>query len=110
MRLPNFEQSIIDTAKLRGYCLNSSHPEGRHKARVFFSALGIGPADADWLRDAILAAIRETEVSSTEQTPYGTRIDVDVVLERAGRSATVRTGWIVRKSDSIPRLATCFVK
>lgn len=110
MRLPNHEQAIIDLFKLRGYCLNPEHPEGRHKARVFASALGIGSADAEWLRDAILSIVGEAEVSNVEETPFGVRLDVDVLLERNGRTATVRTGWIIRKSDNIPRLASCFVK
>ena len=39
MKLPNVARASVDIAKLRDYCLNSSHPEGRHKARVFFPRL-----------------------------------------------------------------------
>ncbi|MBW4596036.1 MAG: hypothetical protein KME46_24830 [Brasilonema angustatum HA4187-MV1] len=42
MKLPNPEQAVIDRQKLSGYCLNPEHPEGRHKARLFKSVLGIG--------------------------------------------------------------------
>lgn len=31
---------MVDIAKLRDYCLNPLHDEGKHKARVFASALG----------------------------------------------------------------------
>ena len=110
MRLPNASQAIIDPAKLRDYCLNAAHPEGRHKARVFQAALGIGPQDADWLKTAILAALQDAEVVNAEDTPYGQRYDVDVSLSRAGLTTWVRTGWILRKSENVPRLATCYVR
>ncbi|MEH2301903.1 MAG: DUF6883 domain-containing protein [Nostoc sp.] len=41
MKLPNGEQAEISMQKLIGYCLNSEHPSGKHKARVFASILGI---------------------------------------------------------------------
>jgi hypothetical protein len=45
----------VDIAKLRDYFLSATHPEGRHKARVFLSALGIGLADSEWFRKELLA-------------------------------------------------------
>lgn len=110
MKLPNSDQASVDVAKLRDYCLNPSHPEGRHKARVFKAALGIGREEAAWLGAAILAAIRNADVAKTEETLHGWRYDVDIELSRDGRSATIRTGWIMRRTDHIPRLATCFVR
>lgn len=57
MLLPNIEKATINLKKLADYVLNASHPEGRHKARVFLAALGIAPADAEWLANAILAGL-----------------------------------------------------
>ncbi len=57
MRLPNAELPIVDLHKLRGYCLNITHPRGRHKARVF-AAVGIVEADALKLQAALLSAAR----------------------------------------------------
>jgi hypothetical protein len=37
MKLPNGEAAFIDLAKLRDYSLSAMHPEGKHKARVFFA-------------------------------------------------------------------------
>ena len=50
MRLPNGANAVVDIEKLRDYCLSAQHPEGRHKARVFLSVLGLTSADADKLR------------------------------------------------------------
>ena len=50
MKLPGGELAVVEIAKLRDYCLNPSHPPGRHKARVFTAALNLGQADAEFLR------------------------------------------------------------
>ena len=51
----------IDIKKLSDYCLNSAHPVGKHKARVFNAALGIGKSEATLLKKEILKSgtIRE---------------------------------------------------
>ncbi|HXP87677.1 MAG TPA: hypothetical protein VN841_23290 [Bryobacteraceae bacterium] len=50
----------VDIAKLRDYCLNPNHEDGKHKARVFASILGLGRSDAEFLRHRLIeAAARE---------------------------------------------------
>jgi hypothetical protein len=56
MKLPHGPAAIVEIAKLRDYSLNPAHKEGKHKARVFAAALGIGPPEAAWLREKLLAA------------------------------------------------------
>ncbi|MFO1429687.1 MAG: hypothetical protein U1F76_06045 [Candidatus Competibacteraceae bacterium] len=51
MRIPNAEHATVDIRKLRDYCLNPQHPEGKHKAWLFAAALGMTDADAEPLRD-----------------------------------------------------------
>ncbi len=55
MRLPNGRRCNLGT-KLEDYTLNPLHREGRHKARVFESVLGITLANAEVLRKAVLSA------------------------------------------------------
>jgi hypothetical protein len=57
MKLQNLDKASIDIVKLTRYALDMNHPEGRHKARVFLSALGITAADGEWLAQAILEAL-----------------------------------------------------
>jgi len=59
--LPYSDRAILEVRKLEAYCLNAAHPRGRHKARVFHRALGIGPADASWLREVLLEAARHMD-------------------------------------------------
>ena len=110
MKLPNAEQAIIDIAKLRDYCLNPNHPEGRHKARVFKSALGLEQSDAEWLAREIARQITLIETCRAEHTSYGWRYDVDMKIVRNDRVAVIRTGWIVRHTENVPRLSTCFAR
>lgn len=107
--LPNAERAVIDPAKLRDYCLNPLHPEGRHKARVFATALDIGRQEADWLRLKIQEAILHAPVVRSESLPFGQRYTVDFHLARRGKQAIIRTGWIIRAHEDFPRLVTCFV-
>jgi len=49
MRVPNGEQATVDVRKLRDYCMNPLHPEGKHKARLFAAALSMTDGDAEAL-------------------------------------------------------------
>jgi len=99
----------VDIEKLRGYCLSLDHPRGRHKARVFASALGLTVEDAEELRDALLSAVRSGEASVTEQDEYGQRYVLDFEMIRVAGCARVRSSWIVRSGEDFPRLTSCHV-
>jgi len=109
MKLPNCHVAVVDLRKLSEYCLNPKHEEGRHKARVFMSALGIGQRDAAWLHDRILEAVVTIEAQEQSVSPYGRRYLVDFVVARENLTAMVRTTWIVKRNEELPRLTSCFV-
>ena len=109
MKLPNVEKAQIDRRKLSDYCLNPEHPRGKHKARVFAEVLGVGRADAAELEEEIRRRILTEPCAVGTSDAFGARYNVDFRWERSGRSANVRTSWIVRASESFPRLTTCFV-
>ncbi|MGH8738886.1 MAG: DUF6883 domain-containing protein [Burkholderiales bacterium] len=109
MKLRNAERAFVDIAKLRDYCLDETHPEGRHKARVFRSALDLSERDAGFLRQAILAAAADAEAVAGDSDEYGSRYLLDFQLNRGNRKAWIRTVWIVRRNEDFPRLATCYV-
>jgi hypothetical protein len=109
MRLPNGDKAIIEIAKLREYCLSATHPRGKHKARVFQSALGISAEHAEELRDRLLAAASNEDAIIGDSDRYGIRYIIDSAMIRRGHSAVVRSCWIILNSDSVPRFVTCFV-
>jgi len=109
MKLPNAEASIVEIEKLRDYCLSPQHPRGRHKARVFLSLLGLAVADAMELRAALLhAALTENAVPGASDR-FGTRYILDFELRRGGRSAQIRSCWIVLDSEIAPRFVTRYI-
>ncbi len=109
MKLPNAARALVDIEKLRDYCLSESHPRGKHKARVFATALGLTANDAPELRDAILSAVQTEEAVAGERDEYGQRYIVDFSMKRQGREAVVRSAWIVRQGEDAPRFTSCYV-
>lgn len=108
-RLPNGEHAILDIRKLEDYCLNAQHPRGRHKARVFRDALGIGRPDGRWLREMLLAAAQHTEATEVVSDSFGRRWRIDVPVERQNRRIVLRSIWMTRSGEDIPRFITCWV-
>ncbi len=109
MMLPNAEQAIVDTVKLRDYCLNPVHPVGKHKARVFAAVLGLTSANADILHNALLQAARSSDAVIGEQDEYGQRYSIDLLMLGVNRYATIRSAWMVRTGEDFARLTTCYV-
>ena len=109
MKLPNGGDAIVDIVKLRDYCLNPSHVRGRHKARIFASALGLTQADAEFVRESLLQAARTEDAIESDRDDYGQRYTVDFALVRGERQARVRSAWIVLRDECLPRLTSCYV-
>jgi hypothetical protein len=108
MKLPNGEFAIVDIRKLQAYCLNLQHFRGRNKARVF-AAFGILQADAEELRAALLTAANSADARPGAANVYGQRYIVDFDLVRHGKTARIRSTWIVRIGEGLPRLTSCYV-
>ncbi len=109
MRLPNGECAVVERAKVVDYCLNRDHIRGRHKARVFASALGLTDRDADVLRDTLLFVARAEDAQPTMQDVYGQRYVIDFTMTVGRRQARVRSTWIIRTGEDFPRLTSCYV-
>lgn len=104
-RLPNSHWASVSLAQLRGYCLSTTHPEGKHQARVFAAALGVTAADAVWLQEQLLRAAQEGDAVEKKADEYGTRYQIDWPM----RDVMVRTSWLVPSAGDCPRLITCYV-
>lgn len=109
MRLSELGDLGIDLRKLEDYCLDPSHPRGRHKARVFARALGIGRADARWLRDQLLAAGQAAQIEQIGTDRFGTRWCADITVARQDRVSVIRTLWMTRIGQPGVWLVTCWV-
>jgi hypothetical protein len=108
MIIPNAHLAVVDIRKLRAYCLDPTHPEGKHKAHLFQAALGMNADNAEALCTILLEAIQTQEAVLGRRDEYGQRYTLDFQLEWNGRTAVVRSGWIIEHSSAVPRLTTCF--
>ena len=109
VRLPRAHQARIPTDKLLRYALDLTHGRGRHKARVFASALGITASDWRYLHDQILEALPEAEVRGTRITAFGVAYEVAVMIDGLnGATQPVITTWII-EGDQPPRLTSAWV-
>ena len=109
LRLPNAKAARIPTEKLVRYALDPGHERGRHKARVFASALGITATDWRYLHDQILEALPDAEVRATRITAFGVAYEVIVQIDGLnGATHPVITTWII-EGDRAPRLTSTWV-
>jgi hypothetical protein len=106
-----FTGYVVDLRKLRDYCLSDTHPRGRHKARIFRSRLGLTSADAEFLRQALLDAVRikPTQLRPAQADEYGNRYTLEFDVSTAVGSARIRSAWIVIRGQNVLQLTTCFV-
>ena len=109
MKLPNANRAVVDLRKLRDYCLNQEHPRGQHKARLFKGALGLTTQDALELQHLLLGAAKSEDAVSLGADDYGQRYALDFSMKRTSGQATIRSLWIIRRGEEIPRLATCYI-
>ena len=108
MPVRNAERAVVDIRKLRDYCLDPTHDEGKHKARLFAAALGMTKDDAGNLRDALLQAVKTDAAKVGRRDGYGQRYTVDFTLEWHDKRAIVRSGWIIEHGSETPRLTSCY--
>ncbi|WP_406914996.1 DUF6883 domain-containing protein [Enterobacter quasiroggenkampii] len=109
--LVNAEHAVVDPKKLAAYALDSTHPTGGHKARVFESALGYNPTNADVLAARIQEGILLASAKVLQANSYGQTMAVEMpILGVNGETAIVRTGWMYDTDALVPRLTTLFVK
>lgn len=109
MKLPNGARADLGT-KIEDYVLNPRHWEGRHKARVFESVLGISLVNQEVLRKAILSAAENSnEAQSLGNNGHGEVYALRFRLEIQRGHATILTAWIIRDSEDFPRLITCYI-
>ncbi|MBI4670213.1 MAG: hypothetical protein HY741_00915 [Chloroflexi bacterium] len=108
MKIPNAERAEVDIRKLRDYCLNPDHFEGKHKARLFAAAFGMTARDAAELSEILLQVVKTHDAVFGRRDGYGQRYVIDFMMEWRGRRALVRCAGIIENDSTIPHLTTCY--
>jgi hypothetical protein len=108
--LPRADEAVLPPDKLVAYCLDPDHAEGTHKARVFMATLGIDRTSWEYLRDQLLAGVRQAPVTSIRVGPWGTTYEVIISVDGLnGATHPVTTAWFV-EGDNPPRLCSAYVE
>lgn len=108
MKIPYAGHAEVDIRKLKDYCLNPVHPEGKHKARLFNKVFGITDKDSNAIRKILLKKIRECEAKIGRRDDYGQRYIVDFDLRWREKKGVVRSAWIIEHGSDTPRLTSCY--
>lgn len=109
--LPNYERAEIARSKIEGYALDPANDEGRHKARVFKSALGFDQSNWELLKQSILGELPYHEAQQKGQpSRWGSSYVVDLPIEGPnGQTVSVRTVWLFKAAADFPSLITLYV-
>jgi hypothetical protein len=108
MMLPNSHLALIEREKVAGYLLNPKQPDNGGKA-AFFVALGFSSDGWETLADALRKLVLTAHVSREMETGHGIKYIVEGEIEGPlGKTASVRTIWIVDAGTSFPRLVTAY--
>ncbi|HEY9175688.1 MAG TPA: hypothetical protein VI136_25705 [Verrucomicrobiae bacterium] len=108
MKLPNAERAVVTEEKVVEYLLNPAHPDNGGKA-AFYTDLGFRRDDWTALAAALQRLAQAAEVNCQAQSPHGGKyVVVGRIESPEGRSALVRSVWIVDKGVDVARLVTAY--
>jgi hypothetical protein len=108
--LPDHACAAIPEAKLR-YVLDPFHASGRHKARVFASALGIDLTCPERLEEVLRVGIAAHEATLARRFVDGAQVWV-VEWPVGGRTGPMRllSVWHRPSPEAPPPLVSCYLK
>lgn len=108
--LPNYKKAEIPIEKFTKYALNMDHPKGKDKAIAFEKALGYNINNTEDLIADIYKKLSIYPAKLRPKTQYGQPFEVRMLLTGPnGKTAYVKTGWIINKGDKNPRLTSAYV-
>jgi len=97
---------------LRDYILNMDHPQGRHKAIVFKSMLGIERHHAHVLAEVIRGTLGRALAQRGQVDEFGERwATYHEIIGLNGRPAIVTVAWMFKKeAPGIPVLISLYIE
>ena len=103
-------EALMPEGKFTGYLFNREHEQGGSKSAFFIDVLGIAPDDWRYLAAQFYYGLLLAEPDKLDfrewEAGYGMRFNVEMrVRGRAGQTAAVRTGWMMKPGE-LPALST----
>ncbi|MBI3194629.1 MAG: hypothetical protein HYZ34_09225 [Ignavibacteriae bacterium] len=105
-----FNDIEIPPEKLLEYCLNSEHPEGCHKARIFKVALGIEKHTSEKLVELLHESVHLGNAEFQFDDKFGKYYHIDYQVQGLHQKEILRSLWIVPHVQTKARLFSCYVK
>lgn len=109
-KLPYRKKAQVEIKKIEEYCLNPNHQRGKHKAKVFKSVLDLTRKDALVLKKYLLDAAFTQNATEILTDSFGKRYYIDSQINYKNKLAVIRSIWIVKSKEKVPRLITCYIK
>lgn len=107
MKIPGFQNVLVDQNKITGYLLSETHPGGKHKAR-FFLRFGF-TVDKPWVLLEALKNHASNDYIRLERNSFGTRYIIEAPLESPdGRNPPIRSVWFVETSGTVGNFVTAY--
>jgi hypothetical protein len=108
MKLSDVGPLVVPEAKVVGYLLSPTHPDGRHKA-AFFGSFGFAVERWQELASALQAHGRATDVALAMSTEFGRKYVVKgPLVSPDGRNPSVLSVWIVENGSTDVVLVTAY--
>ncbi len=79
------------------------------KSHLFQTLLGLNLENADLLLDALQHAAATGDAMTGTMDKYGQRYVIDFDFTGPSGTAMIRSAWIIRTGEDVPRLVTCFI-
>lgn len=106
-RVPNAITAATPQDKLQRYLLNSNHPVGKEKARVFNSVLGYHFENWELLSNQMYDILQTADIKKMTETEFGMRYVVPMrITGLKGKSMVWNTVWQADNGSSVPRFIT----
>lgn len=97
---------MVEEAKIRDYLLSAANPRSRGKP-AFFHALGFDLESSDILKRELLRIAQSDTAEEGQVSRFGRKFEIRATLTGpSGRTARIKTVWIIEKGTMIPRFVT----
>lgn len=107
MKIPGFQNVLVDENKIIGYLLSETHPDGKHKAR-FFLRFGFTVDKPQSLLEA-LKKHAGNDYIRMERSSFGARYIVEAPLESPDdRNPLIRSVWFVETNGTVAKFVTAY--
>ena len=106
MKMTNCINSIVNSSKITNYLLDENHEQGRSKAK-FFKSFGFIKEEPETFITSLISHANERTVDSIVENKHGIKFILKCDLNSPDkRNPCIRSVWIIKNGDKIPRLVT----